>query len=180
MIQRLFPPPRKTPRVLRALYELADLLCSAMLVLGLMFSFALRFAWVMGNSMQPTLQNRQPLLLSAFVGNIDYGDIVVVSDDGTQLPDVIVKRVIGLPGDLIDIDFEAGVVHRNGEALREDYIALADHFSYGDISFPLTVEPGTVFLLGDNRNYSLDSRNSAIGLIDQRYLIGRVLLRRRV
>jgi len=165
---------RKPSPALRALYELADIICTAVLLVALIFVFALRIAGVEGISMEPTLVDGQRLWITAFTRQLSHGDIVVVSEDGISLDDHVVKRVIGLPGDVIDIDFAAGVVYRNGQALHEPEFDPTNRS--GDVNFPITVQPGSVFVLGDNRNNSTDSRHSPIGLIDQRFIIGRVLL----
>ena len=158
--------------LLRVLYELADIACPAVVALVLLVTFVLRPIGVEGDSMLPTLRDEQQIVVRVFPGELRHGDVIVVSDAGTQLDSVIVKRVIGLPGDVIDIDFTAGVVYRNGEALSEPFEPVVRR---GDVAFPLMVEPGTVFLLGDNRNDSADSRHGSIGLVDQRYVIGRMI-----
>ena len=181
MSQELLRPRRKASKLLGSCYELAEVLCSAMVAVAVLFAFVVRFANVVGFSMEPTLRDRQTLVLSPMVNGLKHGDIVVVSEEGTRIPppngpEVIVKRVVGLPGDVIDIDFDACVVYRNGVALVEDYIAEPTRSS-GDVEFPVTVSDGAVFLLGDNRNRSIDSRESCVGLVDQRYILGRVMFK---
>jgi len=175
MIKRLFPPRCLPSRVTRLLYDIADAFCFALVFFAILSAFVLRPSGVSGASMEPTLRDGQYVLLFV-AGDARHGDIVVVSEKAMRGPNssVLVKRVIGLPGDVIDIDFDAGTVFRNGEALDEPYIAQATQ-RRGDVAFPVAVEEGTIFVLGDNRNHSADSRDSNIGLIDQRYLIGRVI-----
>jgi signal peptidase I len=119
MITKLFPPQREPTRAMRTLYDIADNVCVGVLAIALLFTFAARFAAVRGDSMLPTLHNGRPLFITAFAGNLNHGDVIVVSEAGTQLGEVIIKRVIGLPGDVIYIDFDAGVVLRNGVAMHE-------------------------------------------------------------
>lgn len=159
---------------MNSLYELADVIAMALLAGAVCFVFALRFAGVEGESMLPTLRNGQRIVLTAYSPNYDHGDIVVVSDMGTRLGRVIVKRIIGIPGDVIDIDFDAHIVYRNGEALNEGYIAEPTA-RREDFEGPVTVGRGKVFVMGDNRNNSADSRSEAIGQVDQRSILGRVL-----
>ena len=78
-------------------------------------------------------------------------------------------------GDTISIDYDAGTVTVNGELLQEDYIAAPTYLGY-DVQFPFTVPEGTLFVMGDNRNESLDSRSSYVGCIDERDILGKVLL----
>ncbi|MCL2532436.1 MAG: signal peptidase I [Oscillospiraceae bacterium] len=165
---------REIPPALRGLFFVAEVLCDGVLLLALTFTFALRLSAVQGPSMLPTLDHGQWMLITAVPVQLRHGDIVVVSESGVQLDDHVVKRVIGLPGDVIHIDFVAGVVYRNGQALHEPNLDPINR--PGDVAFPITVQPGSVFVLGDNRNNSMDSRHSEIGLVDQRFVIGRVLL----
>jgi len=158
---------------LRKLFFVAEVLCDGVLLIALAFTFAVRLSAVQGDSMLPTLEHGQWMMVLAAPMQLRHGDIVVVSERGVQLDDHVVKRVIGLPGDVIDIDFATGVVYRNGQALHEPDLDLINR--PGDVDFPVTVLPGTVFVLGDNRNNSMDSRHSQIGLVDQRFVIGRVL-----
>jgi signal peptidase I len=89
-----------------------------------------------------------------------------------------VKRVIATEGDTVDIDFNNGIVYVNGEALEEDYIyeLTYRHFYEEGLSFPVTVEENHVFLMGDNRNDSYDSRYASIGMVDCRQILGKVLI----
>ena len=88
----------------------------------------------------------------------------------------IIKRVIAVGGDTVDINFNTHEVFVNGNRLDEPYIAQPTALHY-DVEFPLTVDEGKLFVMGDNRNDSLDSRSSAIGLVDERYVLGKALLR---
>jgi signal peptidase I len=167
----------KKSKLLFASYSAADVLATAFLVLVIVFVFVMRTSWVNGPSMEPTLRHGQILLISAFPQTLHTGDIVVITDAGHNLPDrtPIVKRVLGLPGDLMDFDFDLGTVFVNGAALEEPYIAARTHLhSYygGDTRFPVIVPPGHCFVLGDNRNDSTDSRASAVGMVDMCDVVG--------
>ena len=163
----LMRPRQDGDKALASCYELAEVLCSAVLAIAVLFTFVARFAKVDGPSMNPTLRDHQMLLVSVHNRPLQHGDIAVVSSDGSGLGKPIVKRVIGLPGDVIDIDFKEGLVYRNGEALEEPYTAAPTNSDLGT-PFPLAVEPGMCFLMGDNRNRSNDSRNPRVGQVDQR------------
>ena len=145
--------------------EWYEALISAALVLVLVFSFFFRIIQVDGSSMVPTLVNGD---------TPQRGDVVIV-DSYTSYGKPLVKRVIAKGGDTISIDYDAGTVEVNGELLQEDYIAAPTHLGY-DVEFPYTVPEGTVFVMGDNRNESLDSRSSYVGCIDERDILGKVLL----
>ena len=158
-----------------ALLMLRDLVC-ILAALTLLFTFVVRISRVEGNSMYPSLVNGDQLLLtgSLWYGQPQRGDIVAARVP-TFSKDPIVKRVIAVEGDTVDIDFEAGTVSVNGEVLEEPYINAPTHRSFGDQGtvFPLTVEKNHVFLLGDNRNDSYDSRYASIGQVDVRCILGK-------
>ena len=125
--------------------------------------------------MEPTLWNGDRLLVlnSILCGDYQYGDIVILRKD-TFMLEPIVKRVIATEGQTVDIDFSAGTVYVDGEPLQEDYIAELTFLEEGT-QFPLTVPEGSIFVLGDNRNHSSDSRKASLGTVDVRYVIGRAV-----
>ena len=155
-------------------FEWYEALISAALVLVLIFSFFFRIIQVDGASMVPTLQNGDKLIVWGAGYTPERGDVVIV-DSYTAYGKPLVKRVIAKGGDTISIDYEAGTVTVNGELLQEDYIAELTYLGY-DVTFPYTVPEGTVFVMGDNRNNSLDSRSSYVGCIDERDILGKVLV----
>ena len=158
----------------KELWEWAKAIVFAGVIVFLIFHFLIRVVSVDGSSMVPTLQNGDRLITSNLFYTPSYGDIVILSDN-TGLDEALVKRVIAKGGDTISIDYDAGTVTVNGELLQEDYIAAPTHLGY-DVEFPYTVPEGTVFVMGDNRNQSLDSRSTYVGCIDERDILGRVLL----
>ena len=150
---------------------------SCLAVVMVLLVFFLRLIGVSGPSMTPTLLNGdRVILLSNFLyREVDAGDIVVM-----QIPsfdtEPIVKRVIATGGQTVDIDFEAGEVYVDGVLLQEDYINELTHLSYVDgPTFPVTVPDGCLFVMGDNRNDSADSRYGPIGMVDARRVLGRVM-----
>ena len=152
-----------------------DLMCM-LLVMMLLFLVVFRVILVTGDSMFTTLWDGDYLLLVSelFCGDPEPGDIVVISkqsfDDGSP----IVKRVIATQGQTVDIDFESGTVYVDGKALREPYIHNETTNEEGTV-FPLTVAENCIFVLGDNRAVSLDSRSPQIGQIDRREVLGKAL-----
>lgn len=144
-------------------------------ILFLLFTFVFRAVGVSGRSMEPTLHNKDWLVITDFKYTAQFGDVVVVVQPN-DLNEPIIKRVIGVAGDTIDIDFTSGKVYRNGQMLSEKYVKGPTNLSY-DVKFPVTVPEGCVFVLGDNRNNSLDSRSSRIGFVDERYILGKASLR---
>lgn len=159
-------------------FELADFLLSMIKVITtvlLLLTVFFRYATVVGNSMQPSFAPGDRLISSDFFYTPKRGDVVVVYDSESHHRPLI-KRVIGLGGDVIDIDASAGVVYRNGKALDESYVYDAT-YRRGDISYPYTVPKGRIFVMGDNRQGSHDSRFEAVGPIRVSAVIGKVLLR---
>ena len=151
-------------------YDWLDSLIYAMILILLIFTFFFRVVGVNGSSMNPTLSNGDWLTVSAVSKEINVGDIVVITQPNS-LNEPLIKRVIAKGGDTISIDFIEGVVTVNGIAQYEPYISEKTE-RMGDFVYPLTVPEGCLFVMGDNRNDSLDSRFKTIGFIDERYVLG--------
>ena len=148
---------------------------SALVVAILVFTFVARTTSVVGSSMVPTLEEGDLLVISRLFYQPKYGDIVVLRKE-SFMSDPIVKRVIATEGQTIDIDFQEGVVYVDGVALDEPYInSLTTEPE--DFTEPVTVPEGHVFVMGDNRNRSTDSRSSMVGCVDTRYILGKALFR---
>ena len=142
----------------------------------IVFLLVFRIIVVSGDSMYNTLVDGDYLLLisNVFYQSPEQGDIIVASKDSFDRGAPIIKRVIAVEGQTVDIDFEAGIVYVDGVALQEDYIYTPTNVREG-MQFPLVVEPGCVFAMGDNRNESRDSRSPEIGLVDTREILGKAL-----
>lgn len=159
----------------RELYEWARALVSSVLAVVLVFTFAVRLIGVEGHSMVPTLQEGDRLLVQVglLAGEYRAGDIVVLRKQGF-MDEPIVKRVIAVAGQTVDIDFSTGVVRVDGEMLNEPYINELTFREEG-MEFPLTVPEDAIFVMGDNRNHSDDSRNSRLGTVETGYVIGKAV-----
>ena len=168
-------PERKRTPVEICLDYLHDVVYILALVL-VAFTFCVRVVIVSGSSMFSTLVDGDYLLLinSPLCGELEQGDIVVASMDRFRGGEAIVKRVIATEGQTVDIDFRAGIVYVDGVALEEDYIYTATQLSEG-VEFPLVVDEGCVFLMGDNRGDSRDSRAPEIGQVDEREILGQAV-----
>ena len=141
-----------------------------------LFTFCMRVVIVSGSSMFSTLVDGDYLLLinRPLCGELEQGDIVVASMERFKDGEPIVKRVVATAGKTVDIDFRAGIVYVDGVALEEEYTYTPTHLSEG-MEFPLVVEEGCLFLMGDNRGDSRDSRAPEIGLVDEREILGRAV-----
>lgn len=151
-------------------YGWLDSLVFAIMLILVVFVLAFRIVGVVGDSMNPTLQSGEWLAVKAINTSINRGDIVIVTQPN-DINEPLVKRVIAVGGDTIDINFERGEVKVNDEILDEPYIADLTH-RQGDFDGPISIPEGYVFVMGDNRNDSLDSRFNSVGLIDERYVLG--------
>ncbi|NCC87021.1 MAG: signal peptidase I [Clostridia bacterium] len=164
------------PTVLKV-YEWAGTFVSSFVVVFILVAFIFRTASVSGSSMVPTLESGDKLIVSNLVSNYGYGDIVVVCQPNF-LNENLIKRVIAVGGDTVDIDFVQGIVYINGKKIDELYINTMTNLKPSDsLDFPLVVPQGFLFVMGDNRNASLDSRSQSIGLIDERYIFGKAYFR---
>ncbi|MCQ2484994.1 MAG: signal peptidase I [Clostridia bacterium] len=152
------------------LYDTVSIFGTALIIIAIIFTFFVRIVGVDGNSMNNTLQHGDWLLVSAVNTEINRGDIVI-STQPNAFNEPIVKRVIAKGGQTVDIDFHTGTVSVDGEILDEPYIAAKTLTPEG-VNFPIVVPEGKLFLMGDNRNDSTDSRSEAIGCVDERYILG--------
>lgn len=160
----------------RGVYEWAQALVCSVLAAVVLFAFGLRVVGVSGGSTRETLQNGDLLLVvnRVLCGDFERGDVVIAAKTAFENGEPIVKRVIATGGQTVDVDFDDGVVYVDGQALEEPYIREETHLAEG-LEFPFAVPEGCVFLMGDNRNGSRDSRAPELGAVDERCLIGRAV-----
>ena len=161
----------------REAYEWVQILVCSVLAVVLVFTFAVRGFRVDGPSMRETLQDGDMLLVlnDGLCGDYQPGDIVILRKASFRDGKPIVKRVIATEGQTVDIDFSTGSVYVDGVLLKEDYINELT-FTEEGTEFPLTVPEGSIFVMGDNRNHSNDSRDSRLGTVDSRYVIGKAVV----
>lgn len=157
-------------------YEWWEWALGVVIFVVLLLSFGMRTVMVDGVSMEPTLTQGDNLMVTR-LASFEPGDIVAVTQPNVQnIP--LIKRVIATGGQTIDIDEETGDVTVDGVVLDEPYIAeRIDWYNVGDHEYPVVVPDGCLFLMGDNRNHSWDSRAYEIGMVDSRYVLGKVLVR---
>lgn len=156
------------------IYEWIQCLVFALIFCVVMFVFLFRLVDVVGDSMNPTLEDGDKMVVSDLFYKPKQGDIIIFRKDEYK-SEALVKRVIATEGQTVEIDFTKGRVYVDGELLDEPYIAEP---TKNQIDFTGTqiVPEGCVFVMGDNRNESADSRDSRIGMVDERLIIGKVLL----
>ena len=158
------------------LYDAVSVVMSSFIIIAVVFAFMFRLVGVDGESMTNTLQHGDWLLTynkSEYV----QGDIVVITQE-TYFQNPLIKRVIAVGGQTIDIDYETATVYVDGVALDEPYTRddyLIKKMEYRE--FPYTVPEGYLFCMGDNRNGSSDSRSSLVGPIDEREILGKAFIR---
>lgn len=170
--------------------DLAESVITSIFVVMLVFTFLFCTANVDGDSMLPTLEDGDRLIVSRMDKTLETGDILILDSlhaylfDGAGelyaaegLGKNIVKRLIAQGGQEVNIDFEAGVVYVDGEALDEPYTSTLTTRDNRAFTYPFVVPEGYVFVLGDNRYVSKDSRHPEVGLVSEDEIVGRVLLR---
>ena len=169
---------------MKGLIEQVELVVIVFVIIVLIFSFAARICQVSGDSMRDTLYNGENVIVSDAFYTPERGDIIVFHQTGESANDYnepIVKRVIGVAGDTVKVEhlrdgMRVTVTDSDGNStvLDEDYI----RYEYPTYSDSVTyVEEGTVFVMGDNRSDSSDSRSMRIGLVDTRRILGKVVVR---
>ena len=155
--------------------EWAESFVFAIFIVILVFTFIFRVVQVDGSSMEDTLNDHDRLILTHFNYTPERGDIVVINSKG--LNETIIKRVIAVEGDTISIDFDSGDVTLNGEVLQEDYIKEKTRLYEGREIQDMKIGKGEVFVMGDNRMHSSDSRSPQVGVISIDDILGKAIFR---
>ena len=165
------------------LYDWLQMFLGCVVIAVVLFNCVARLIPVDGGSMDTTLQHGEIMLIWSLGYTPKQGDIVVLNKTSVLLPDwteprAIVKRVIATGGQTVDVDYSTGTVYVDGQALDEPYLH-EEMRRPGAPSMQEThweVPEGSIFVMGDNRNYSTDSRDSLLGTIDTDYILGRAVL----
>lgn len=177
--------PEKKDSFLRSVIENLEVVVLAACAVILIFTMGVRVCAVNGTSMYDTLNHEDKLLVSNLFYTPERGDIIVFHMTGEdKFNEPLVKRVIATGGEWLDINFETWEVRvadnpgmENAVTLDEPYIYLGEPARYYNIDFPLQVPEGHLFVMGDNRHGSADSRSSACGFVDERRVLGKVVCR---
>lgn len=174
----------KYTKIKKDIFEWLEIAVVCVIFLVLLLTLTFRVVSINGESMENTFYSEEKIIISKLFYTPEYGDVVVISrnmdnssDEVAKAP--LIKRVVATEGQTVDIDFDKGVVYIDGKALVESYTKTPTNLKY-DIQFPVTVPEGCVFVMGDNRNKSIDSRSSTIGvngMIDERYILGKAIWR---
>lgn len=159
----------------KEIFDWLEAIIFSLVVVVLIFTFLFRVVGVEGESMLPTLNNGDRVLISNLFYNPKPLDIIVLTDQ-TESNKPIIKRIIAVEGQTVDIDFNTGEVKVDGSVLDEPYIFSQTKVE-GDVKFPVKVPEDKVFVLGDNRNNSLDSRYEEVGLASENDILGRAFFR---
>jgi len=159
------------------LYFWLQALVIALVSLILIFPLIVRVIGVDGKSMLPTLHDKDMLLLQSVGYTPKQGDVVVLRKQFADVKGPIVKRVIATGGQTVEINYNLGLVTVDGEVIHEPYINEPMEWpdSQWETIDSVTVPEGHIFVMGDNRNHSSDSRDERLGVVDERYVLGRAL-----
>lgn len=165
----------KSKKNAESIYDIASIVVSAVISVGIIFTFFFKISTVSGESMENTLHHADRLIISSIVTDVEYGDVVVTSQPN-MFNKVLIKRVIAVGGQTVWFDEETKQTIVDGKPLNEPYIK--EEMEYTPAMDKLfTVPEGKIFVMGDNRNNSSDSRDAFVGMIDENYIVGKVVYR---
>lgn len=165
----------KSKKNAESIYDIASIVVSAVISVGIIFTFFFKISTVSGESMENTLHHADRLIISSIVTDVEYGDVVVTSQPN-MFNKVLIKRVIAVGGQTVWFDEETKQTIVDGKPLDEPYIK--EEMEYTPAMDKLfTVPEGKIFVMGDNRNNSSDSRDAFVGMIDENYIVGKVVYR---
>lgn len=162
-------------KILENVYEFASILVMSLIAICIIFTFLFKISTVVGQSMENTLHNGDTVIINAIENDVEYGDVVVISQPNLYSK-VLIKRVIAVGGQTVQFDSDSGKILIDGKEVDEPYIKESMRFTYS-MQGTYTVPEGKIFVLGDNRNASADSRDPNVGYVDERYVLGKVLYR---
>ncbi len=185
------PDQEKKVSFLHEVLDILETMLISVFVVLLLFTYLIRPVTVDGRSMNPTLLDGDKLVMYRLMYEPKQGDIVVVAnyeghvldgndnvvESGFSLNENIIKRVIAVADQTVMVDEVEGNVYVDGVALHEDYINERTLTNDGAFIYPITVPPGYIFVMGDNRNHSTDSRSSAVGLVPVKDVLGKAFFR---
>lgn len=175
---------KKNNKLVDGLLDWAESFVFAVFVVILIFTFILRTVVVVGDSMNPNFTDKDRLIITHIAFSPKKGDILVMNSHG--LNETIIKRCIGTEGDTVRIDYNSNTVAVNGEEIKDDYInevmvdkqySFNQNYAVGERVYEYKVPEGKLFVMGDNRNHSSDSRNERVGFIDESDVLGKVVFR---
>ena len=171
--------------------EILETMLMSVFVVLLLFTYLIRPVTVDGRSMVPTLQNQDKLVMRRILYQPHQGDVVVVNnyaghlldssgnvvESGSALNEILIKRVIAVSGQTVEVRENEGLVYVDGVALDEPYTNEPTLTNDGAFNYPITIPEGYIFVMGDNRNHSTDSRSSYVGLIAKEDVLGNAFFR---
>ncbi|MDR0890119.1 MAG: signal peptidase I [Oscillospiraceae bacterium] len=180
---KIEPKKKEKPGFLYEIYSLLHDLVYILAGITIVFVFVVRLVGVSGPSMMPTLQDGDyvVLLSNVWIGDLEGGDIIVARQESFRDGEPIIKRVIATQGQTVDVEYlpsGGAIVKVDGVVLKESSYINEEmrEPTYMQCEFPFTVEEGCVFVMGDNRNHSADSRYVEIGQIELSQVLGKVLI----
>ncbi len=185
--------PQKKISIFNEVIEILESMLVPAFVILLLFSYLMRPVTVDGRSMVPTLHDQDRLLMYRLFYTPEQGDIVVVSDyggnvldgngnvvpSGYSLDENLIKRVIAVGGQKLEVRSAEGAVYVDDVRLDEPYIHELTMTDDRAFNYPITIPEGYVFVMGDNRNHSTDSRSVSVGLVKEENILGRAYFRYR-